>query len=97
MLFSILALLLVQAPAAPAVAPAPATTAAKYNLDTPIATLAADEKAKAVLNASIPMLLPHPAYEMFKGRSLRQVQPHSQGLITDELLAKVERDLAAIK
>lgn len=75
--------------------PAPAT--AKFNLDTPIETLAADEKAKAVLMADLPDLLPHPSYEMFKGMSLRQVQPYSEGKITDEVLAKVETDLAAIK
>ena len=80
--------------AAPAAAPA---VAAKFNLDTPIETMAADEKAKAVLMADLPDLLPHPSYEQFKGMSLRQVQPYSQGALTDELLAKVEADLAAIK
>jgi hypothetical protein len=82
------------APAAPAAAPA---DAAKFNLDTPIETMAADEKAKAVLMADLPDLLPHPSYEMFKGMSLRQVQPYSQGALTDDLLAKVQADLAAIK
>ena len=80
--------------AAPATAPA---AAAKFNLDTPIEVLAADEKAKAVLMADLPDLLPHPSYEQFKGMSLRQVQPYSQGALTDELMAKVETDLATIK
>jgi hypothetical protein len=89
------------APAAPAT-PAPAVgslaaAAAKFNLDTPIETLAADEKAKAVLMADLPELLPHPSYEMFKGMSLKGVQPYSNGALTDELLAKVEKDLAEIK
>jgi hypothetical protein len=83
-----------QTAAAPAAAPA---DAAKFNLDTPIETMAADEKAKAVLMADLPDLLPHPSYEMFKGMSLRQVQPYSQGALTDDLLAKVQADLAAIK
>jgi hypothetical protein len=86
--------------AAPAATPAPAAApaaTAKFNLDTPIEALAADEKAKAVLMADLPDLLPHPSYEQFKGMSLRQVQPYSQGALTDELLAKVEGDLAAIK
>ena len=39
----------------------------------------------------------HPAYEQFKGMSLRQVQPFSEGQITDEMLKKIETDLAAIK
>jgi hypothetical protein len=81
---------------APAPAAAPAA-AAKFNLDTPIEVLAADEKAKAVLVADLPELLPHPSYEQFKAMSLRQVQPYSQGALTDEILAKVEADLAAIK
>ena len=85
------------APAAPAAAPAAPAAATKFNLDTPIEVLAANEKAKAVLMADLPDLLPHPSYDMFKGMSLRQVQPYSQGALTDELLAKAEKDLAAIK
>lgn len=75
---------------------APAATA-RFNLDTPIETLAADENAKAVLMADLPDLLPHPSYDMFKAMSLRAVQPYSQGKLTDEILAKVEADLAAIQ
>ena len=101
-LFSTAAALMLLAPAAYAqtapAAPAPAAAAtAKFNLDTPIETLAADEKAKAVLMADLPELLPHPSYEMFKGMSLKGVQPYSNGALTDELLAKVEKDLAEIK
>lgn len=77
--------------------PAQTAPAAKFNLDTPIETLAADEAAKAVLVADLPDLLPHPMYEQFKGMSLRQLQPMSQGALTDDLLKKVETDLAAIK
>jgi hypothetical protein len=84
------------APASAAVAAAPAE-AAKFNLDTPIETIAADEQGKAVLTADLPELLPHPMYDQFKGMSLRQLQPMSQGALTDELLKKVEADLAAIK
>ena len=78
-------------------APAATAAAAKFNLDTPIETLAADENAKAVLMTDLPDLLPHPSYDMFKGMSLRGVQPFSEGKLTDEILAKVEADLAAIK
>src|SRR3569833_1865660 len=85
---------------APPCAPVPAAApvaAAKFNLDTPIEVLAADEKAKAVLMADLPDLLPHPSYEQFKGMSLRLVQPYSQGALTDELMKKVVFDFAAIK
>ncbi|WP_010546026.1 hypothetical protein [Sphingomonas elodea] len=83
-----------QTPAPAAAAPA---AAAKFNLDTPIETLIADEKAKAVLDTDIPGLSAHPALDQFKSMSLRAVQPFSQGALTDEMLKKVETDLAAIK
>ena len=80
------------APAAPAT-----TAAAKFSLDTPIEALVADPKAKAVLDADLPGVSTHPSYDMFKGMSLRAVQPMSNGKLTDEQLKKVETDLAAIK
>lgn len=85
------------AQSAPATAPAPAA-AAKFNLDTPIEVLVADEKAKAVVAAGLggdPSQ--HPSYEMFKGMSLRQVQPMSGGAVTEEMLATIEKGLAEIK
>nr|WP_294813427.1 hypothetical protein [uncultured Sphingomonas sp.] len=84
---------------APAVAPAAAApaAAAKFSLDTPIEALVADAKAKAVLDADLPGVTTHPSYDMFKGMSLRAVQPMSDGKLTDEMLKKVETDLAAIK
>ena len=75
-----------QAPAAP-----------KFTLDTPIETIAADPAGKAVLNADFPEMLGHPSYPDFKSMSLKQVQPLSQGAITDEQIAKAKADLAAIK
>jgi hypothetical protein len=86
------------APAAPAPAPAPATPAAPValNLDTPIEVLMADPRAKAVLDARLPTLATHPAYNMIKAMSLRQVQPYSQGALTDEILAAIGADLAAL-
>ena len=72
-------------------------TAAKFTLDTPIEALAADPAAKAVLDKFLPGTTTHPSYDMFKGMTLRAVQPFSGGAITDEALANVERELAAIK
>ncbi len=80
----------------PSAAPA-AASAAKFNLDTPIEALIADEKAKAVLDADIPGLSSHPALDQFKAMSLKAVQPFSNGALTDEMLKKVETDLAALK
>jgi hypothetical protein len=86
---------------APAVA-APATTAtatgaAKFDLDTPIETIAANTAGKTVLDTDLQNITAHPMYDSFKGMSLNQVQPLSQGALTDAALAKVKADLAAIE
>ncbi len=78
-------------------AAAPAATAAKFNLDTPIQDIVADEKAKAALEANIPGLPQHESYEMFKGMSLNQLKAYAADKLTPELLAKTEKDLAAVK
>jgi hypothetical protein len=79
-------------------APAPATAPA-FTIDTPIETLMADERAKAVLAANFggQDLSQHPAYDQFKSLSLKTLAPFSQGLISDEMLAKIAADLAEIK
>ncbi|MDC7811223.1 hypothetical protein CA223_10130 [Sphingomonas koreensis] len=80
------------APAADAAKPA-----AKFNLDTPIGELLANDAAKAVLDKELPGLTQLPQLEMIKGLGLKQLQPYSDGKLTDELLAKTEASLAAIK
>jgi len=90
------------APAAPApAAPAPAAAApasdAKFNLDTPLQDIVADEKGKAVIEKHFPGMIALPEYEMFKAISLTQLQPYSNGKITDEMLAATAKDLAEIK
>ncbi len=81
----------------PPAAPAAPAAAARFTLDTPIETLAADQAARAVLDADLPRLLTHPAYNQFKGLSLTQLAPFSQGLLTESLLATVGQHLAAIR
>jgi len=95
---------LAQGTAAPAPAPAasaPASTApasdAKFNLDTPLQDIVADEKGKAVIEKHFPGMIALPEYEMFKAISLTQLQPYSNGKITDEMLAATAKDLAEIK
>jgi hypothetical protein len=82
------------AQAAPALAPTPA-----FTLDTPIETLMADARAKAVLTANFggQDITQHPMYEQFKALSLNALAPFSQGLITDEVLTKIAAELAAIQ
>ena len=83
----------------PAAAPATATagTAAKFTLDTPLETIVADPKGKAVIDADLPGVTSHEMYEMFKGMTLNQLAPMSEGKITPEALQKTAADLAAIK
>ncbi|MFA5990043.1 MAG: hypothetical protein WC803_10610 [Sphingomonas sp.] len=83
------------APATPAAQPAGAV--AKFNLETPIEAIAANEMAKAVLNANIPGITEHPAFDQFKALSLKALQPLAQGAITDDQLKKIEAELAALK
>ncbi len=79
-------------------APAPAAPAASQALsvDTPIETLVAAPSAKAVLDADVPGLTTHPAFDKFKHESLRSVAPKFGGAITDKDVAKVQADLAAL-
>lgn len=71
--------------------------ASRLSLDTPIATIAADAKGKAVLDANFPGMTSHSMYEMFKGMSLKELQPMSNGRITEAALTKAGKELAAIR
>jgi hypothetical protein len=84
-------------PAAPAPAAAVPASDAKFNLDTPLQDIVADEKGKAVIEKHFPGMIALPEYEMFKAISLTQLQPYSNGKITDEMLAATAKDLAEIK
>lgn len=86
------------APATPATtSPVPASPAARLTLDTPVETIMADPKGKAVLDANLPQVATHPSYEMFKGMSLKQLQGYAADQLTDPVLAKVETALASVK
>ena len=91
-----LALAGVTAPAVVVAQDAPAPAAA-VSIDTPSETLGADARAKAVLDKYLPGIDQHPAYDQFKALSLKTLAPFSQGLITEDLLAKIDADLTAIK
>ncbi|WP_027443234.1 hypothetical protein [Erythrobacter cryptus] len=83
-----------------AATPAPAPTqTGTFTIDTPIEVLMADERAKAVVTANFggQDLTQHPLYNDFKALSLKALAPFSQGLITEEMLAKIAAELAAIK
>ncbi len=69
---------------------------AKFSTNMPIEALMAHEGAAAVVEKHMPGISSHPAYDQFKGMSFQQVKPFSQGMITDEMLAKIDADLAAL-
>lgn len=78
-------------------APAPAATAAKFNLDTPIQDIVANPAAKAALDGVLPEVSTHESYEMFKTMSLNQLKTYAADKLTPEVLAKTEAALAAVK
>jgi hypothetical protein len=72
------------------------TTTTGFTLDTPIEQIVANPAGKAVLDKDLPGLTTHPAYDQFKSMSLKEVEPMSQGALTDDMLAKTGADLAAL-
>lgn len=91
------ALLLASLAAGPAFADdATEAPAAALTIDTPIETLMANDSTKAVLVKHLGPLDQHPAYGQFKTMSLVQLQPWSQGAITEEALEKIKADLASL-
>ena len=72
------------------------TEAAAATINTPIETLMANDAAKAVVLAHLPGIDEHPDYGQFKGMSLVELQPWSQGMITDEVIEKITADLAVL-
>lgn len=90
--------LAVLAPVVQAQTPPPsARAAAKFTLDTPIAVLLADPRAKVVVEETLPGLTSRPNFERAKGMSLRQIQRATNGRLTDDKLRKAEQRLAAIR
>jgi hypothetical protein len=80
-----------------AAATMPAAAAPALTTDMSIQALMADPRSKAVLDANVPGMADHPMYEQFKGMTLVQLQPMSQGKITETTLEKISAGLAAIK
>lgn len=95
-LFTAAALLATPLAASAQTAPAAAPAAAKLTIDSSIEAIAANPKGKAILDAQFPGMMAHESYPMFKGMSLKQVQPYAQGKITDADIAKVAAELAKL-
>lgn len=95
--FVAIALSLVSAPVIAADTAVPAASTLKLTADTPIETIAADAKARAVLDAVFPGMTTHAMYEQFKSMSVKQLQPMASDKITEAGIAKLEAELAALK
>ena len=91
-----LATLGLAAPALADEATTAAAPAAKFTLDTPIETLVADTRARAVIDTDLPDLTKHPQYEQFKTMSLTTLASFAPDKLTPAVLGKVKDDLAKL-
>lgn len=78
-------------------APSAPVAPGQLNGDSPIEAIAATPAGKASLDKNVAGVLSHPAYDQFKGMSLRALAPLSGGLITEAKITAVETDLKAAK
>jgi opacity protein-like surface antigen len=79
---------------APAAAPAPA--AGYSTAATDIGTLIDNPATKAVLDKHMPGFSANPQIDMARSMTLKQVQGFAADQMTDEVLAKIDADLAKI-
>jgi hypothetical protein len=75
--------------------PHAAAPTGKLTVDSPIEALMANAATRKVMDKHLPKLAENGHYEMFKDSSLREIAPMSQGKLTDEVLAKINAELAA--
>jgi hypothetical protein len=99
--FGIAAALALAVASSPAFAadPAPAAApASKFSTaGTTIGELIDNPATKAVLEKHLAALVGNPQIEMARGMTLKQVQGFAGDQLSDEVLAKVDADLAAIQ
>ncbi len=89
---------LASAPAFAIDPPAAAAPAVKLSTaDSTIGDLLDNPAAKAVLTKHLPALVGNAQIEMARSMTLKQIQPMAGDLLSDEVLAKIDMDLAAIK
>jgi len=64
---------------------------------TDIGTLLDNEKTKSVLDRHIPSFSANPQIAMARAMTLKQIQSFASDMLTDEILTKIDADLAMIK
>lgn len=71
--------------------------AAKYTTAaTPLGTLMDDPAAKAVLEAHVPQLVANEQIQMARQITLKDIQGFAPNVLSDELLAAIDADLAKL-
>ncbi len=64
-----------------------------FSLNTPVDTIAADQRGKAILDRDVPGLMANPSYLLFEDMSLSQIATVSGGQLTKTKLNLVQADL----
>jgi hypothetical protein len=67
-----------------------------FSIETKLGDLLDNEQTKAVLEKHMPGISTHPQIGMGKGFALSMVAKFSGGMITEEMLQKVNDDLTAL-
>ncbi len=67
-----------------------------FSIESKLGDLLDNEATKAILEKHLPGISTHPQIGMGRGFALSMVAKFSGGLITEELLAKVEAELKAM-
>jgi hypothetical protein len=96
-----IAVLAMLAPAAafaqPAPAPAAPAAAARYSTaDTELGTLMDNPQTKAVLDKYIAPMMNNPQIAQARGMTLKALQTYAGPMLTDDVLAKIDADLAKV-
>jgi hypothetical protein len=79
-----------------AATPAPATTAKYSTSQTTIGTLLDDPAARAVLDKYLPSVSHGDQIDMARSMTLKDIQQFSPDVITDQILAQVDAELAKL-
>lgn len=67
-----------------------------FSIDTKLGDLLDNDATKAILEKHMPGISTHPQIGMGRGFALSMVAKFSGGMITEEMLQKVNADLAAL-
>lgn len=67
-----------------------------FSLDTPVETIAANQRGKAILERDMPGLMSSGSYLLFEDMSLSQIATMSGGRLTETKLNLVQTDLAQL-